>query len=92
MKTPFTEEGHMESMIKDELEAAFEAAFPAQVQEAIIRCLFNSYETAYADCAKFQTEEAHDIRPFYRWVQLRDELRTALPAASISFYLRNKCF
>jgi hypothetical protein len=63
------------SLIK-ELEDAFNASFPAHVLEAMVKCIFNAYKIAYDECnQKFTPEEAHDLLPFYRWVQLRMELR-----------------
>jgi len=58
-----------------ELEQVFDGCVPRQVQEALIRCLFGAYKTTFEECARFPEEEARDLRPFYRWVQLRTDLR-----------------
>lgn len=59
-----------------ELEDVFNASFPTHILEAMIKCIFNAYKVAYNECKqKFTPEEAHDLLPFYRWVQLRMELR-----------------
>jgi len=59
-----------------ELEDAFNASFPVHVLEAMVKCIFNAYKVAYDECKqRFTPEEAHDLLPFYRWVQLRMELR-----------------
>ena len=58
-----------------ELEQVFDSSFPIEVQEALIRCLFGAYKTTFEECARFPDEEAHDLRPFHRWVQLRADLR-----------------
>lgn len=58
-----------------ELEQVFDGSVQKQVQEALIRCLFGAYRTTFEECARFPEEEARDLRPFYRWVQLRADLR-----------------
>ena len=59
----------------EELEKVFDDSFPRQIQEALIKCLFSAYKVTYEECLKFPREESHDLLPFYRWVQLRTELR-----------------
>ena len=58
-----------------ELERTFESSVSKQVLEALIRCLFGAYRTAFEECAGFPAQEAHDLRPYYRWIQLRSDLR-----------------
>jgi len=58
-----------------ELESIFDKAYSPDIQAAIIKSLFNAYKVAHNECKHFPKEEAHDILPFYRWVQLRTELR-----------------
>lgn len=58
-----------------ELEEIFGEDVPNAVQEALVKCLFGSYRTSFDACAHFQPEEAKDLRGYYRWIQLRDELR-----------------
>ena len=62
-----------------EIEQLFFHSVPEVVQCALIQCIFGAYNTAFEDCSKFQEEEARDIRPFFRWVQIRSDLR-GLPA------------
>ena len=62
-----------------EIEELFFKSVPNEVQRALIQCVFGAYRTAFEDCSKFQDEEARDIRPFFRWVQIRSDLR-GLPA------------
>lgn len=58
-----------------ELEAIFNSDVPNPVQQAIIRCTFNAYATAFDEVKHFPTEEARDLRGYYRWIQLRYEMR-----------------
>ena len=59
-----------------EIERVFSTSFPDHILEAMLKCLFNAYKIADDECKqKFAPEEAHDLLPFYRWVQLRMELR-----------------
>lgn len=61
---------------KEEIEETFYASFQNNILEAMIKCLFSSYKIAFDNCMKnFPEEEGHDLLPFYRWVQLRTELR-----------------
>ncbi len=63
-----------------EIESIFNDSFSKIIQEALIKCLFGAYKTAFDDCAaKFPKEEARDICPLYRWTQIRSDLR-GLPA------------
>jgi hypothetical protein len=57
--------------IAEQLTAIFDASIPKRVQEALIQCVFSTYKLAHDECERFPKEEAHDLRPFYRWVQLR---------------------
>ena len=60
-----------------ELEGIFDSAFETQVQESLLKCLFSSYKVSSSECKKKfpYEEEWHDVLPFYRWGQLRTELR-----------------
>lgn len=62
-----------------EIEFIFNESVPRGIQEALIKCLFGAYKTAFDDCTKFPDVEARDIRPLYRWTQIRSDLR-GLPA------------
>ena len=62
-----------------EIDSLFFESVPDEIQRALIQCVFGAYRTVFADCSKFQEEEAKDIRPFFRWVQIRSDLR-GLPA------------
>lgn len=58
------------------LENTLYSSFQTNMLEAMIKCLFSSYRTSFDYCTKtFSKEESHDLLPFYRWVQLRTELR-----------------
>lgn len=67
------------ALSEKEIEQLFFHSVPETVQRALIQCIFGAYNTAFEDCSKFQEEEARDIRPFFRWVQIRSDLR-GLPA------------
>ena len=58
-----------------ELEMAFHSAIADTVQQALIRCTFNAYWKAFDECKHFPPEEARDLRGYYRWIQLRYEMR-----------------
>jgi len=58
-----------------ELEEAFHNAIADPVQQALIRCTFSAYWTAFDECKHFPPEEARDLRGYYRWIQLRYEMR-----------------
>ena len=62
-----------------EIDSLFFESVPDEIQRALTQCVFGAYRTVFADCSKFQEEEAKDIRPFFRWVQIRSDLR-GLPA------------
>ena len=58
-----------------EIEAIYDKAFPRRVNEALIRLIFGSYKTAHTDCDdKFPKQEARDLYPTYRWIQIRSDL------------------
>ena len=60
----------------EELERIFDGSFEEQTQQALIKCLYSAYKEAHNECfKKFSKEEAHDLLPFYRWIQLRSEFR-----------------
>lgn len=59
----------------EELEEVFNGDVPTQVQQAIIRCTFNAYGTAFDSVKHFPAEESRDLRGYYRWIQLRYEMR-----------------
>ncbi len=59
----------------EDLEAIFNNDVPHSLQRAIIRCVFNAYGTAFDAVKHFPREEARDLRGYYRWVQLRYEMR-----------------
>lgn len=60
--------------IGDELEGRFDSSVSKQIQEALIRLLFDAYRTAHADVySKFDAREAKDLLGFYRWVQIRQD-------------------
>lgn len=61
--------------LEKELEQAFDTSYSFEIQEAFLKALFSSYKMAFHECSKFDEEEAHDLRPFYRWIQFRKELR-----------------
>ena len=61
--------------IAEKLDLTFNDSIPEIIQESLLRCVFTAYKIAYEGCEKFAKEEAHDLRPFYRWVQLRNEFR-----------------
>jgi len=62
--------------LKEELERIFDDSIEEKTQQAFIKCLFSSYKGAHDECfKKFAHEEAHDLLPFYRWIQLRSELK-----------------
>lgn len=61
--------------LSDQLDRIFDVSFPKQIQEAILKCLFDAYAIASDECSKFPKEEAHDLFPFLRWIQLRTLLR-----------------
>ncbi len=61
--------------IATELEAIFDNSFPTETQEALIKSLFAGYKAVYEHCKDMPREEAHDLLPFERWVQIRIELR-----------------
>lgn len=58
-----------------ELEQIHDGSVSRQVQEALVRCVFGAYMTAYDACSGFPAEEAHDLLPYYRWIQLRSDMR-----------------
>ncbi|CBE68395.1 MAG: hypothetical protein F9K13_02680 [Candidatus Methylomirabilis oxygeniifera] len=58
-----------------ELARIFDGSVSRQIQEALVRCVFGSYRTAHDECSGFPGEEAHDLLPYYRWIQLRSDLR-----------------
>jgi hypothetical protein len=62
--------------LKGQIEEVFSTSFQDYVLESMIKSLFSSYQISYDYCTKnFSEEEGHDLLPFYRWVQLRSELR-----------------
>jgi hypothetical protein len=61
--------------LREQLEQIFDSSFSTQVQQAILRCLFDAYSFAVDQCKRFPKEEAHDLLPFVRWIQLRTLFR-----------------
>jgi hypothetical protein len=57
-----------------ELEDLFNRHFPQETQAALVKCLFSTYRVAFEQCKGFSPEGAHDLRPFLRWVWLREQL------------------
>jgi hypothetical protein len=58
-----------------ELEKIFDSSFSRPAQEGLIRILFGSYRTAFEGSLQFQKEEARDFIGYYRWIQIRSDLR-----------------
>ena len=65
----------MSNFTDEQLENFFNRDLPTPIQQALIQCLFGSYRTAFDECSHFPAKEAKDLRGFYRWVQLRYEMR-----------------
>src|SRR5438132_1395016 len=61
--------------LSEELEGIFNSSFPQESQEALVKCLFAGYKSVHEHCKNMPKEEAHDLMPFERWVQLRIELK-----------------
>lgn len=59
----------------EELEQMFNNDVSGHLQQALIRCTFNAYGTAFDAVKHFPYEEARDLRGYYRWIQLRYEMR-----------------
>lgn len=53
----------------------FNGSFADEVQIALLRGLFEAYRLADDQAGAFRAEEAHDIRPWLRWIHLRNILR-----------------
>lgn len=59
----------------EQLENLFDGDITSSVQQALIQCLFGAYRSAFDACKHFQTQEAKDLRGYYRWIQIRHEMR-----------------
>lgn len=61
---------------ESELRRIFEETVTPKIQESIVRCLFGSYQTAYAECvAKFPDKHHSElILRYHRWIQLQSDL------------------
>jgi len=57
-----------------EIEAIYYKSLSEPMNEALIRLLFGAYNTAHGDCDKFAEQEARDLLPIYRWIQIRSDL------------------
>ena len=75
----------------EDLEAIFNNDVPHSLQRAIIRCVFNAYGTAFDAVKHFPREEARDLRGYYRWVQLRYEMRGIFRAPGRWYIRRLRC-
>ncbi len=61
--------------LNEELDGYFDASFGTQVQEAMVKCMFQAYADSYEACKKFLKEEAHDLLGFQRWIEIRNQFR-----------------
>jgi hypothetical protein len=67
--------GEQKMGIGEEVLGYFDGSFSMSVQEAMIKCVFNSYAVAYELCKRYPREESHDLLGFLRWIELRSQLR-----------------
>jgi hypothetical protein len=61
--------------LQEDVVNSFNHSFPNLIQEAMIKCVFNSYKISFEICKKYPKEEGHDLLGFLRWVELRAQLR-----------------
>jgi hypothetical protein len=62
-----------------EIEEVYFTSLSKAMNQTLLRLVFGGYNTAYEACDKFPPQEARDLRPTYRWVQIRSDL-LGLPA------------